>query len=177
MLRKLLQQWSVAVFLLSYSVPSCGRSVEGLGRRLKRAVSEHQLLHDKGKSIQDLRRRFFLHHLIAEIHTAEIRATSEVSPNSKPAPNTKNHPVRFGSEDEGRYLTQETNKVEQYKEQPLKPPGKKKKGKPGKRKEQEKKKRRTRSAWPGSGTAESGLDEDGDFHLSTSPLEFDPRRH
>jgi hypothetical protein len=83
--------------------------------------------------------------------------------------------VRFGSEDEGRYLTQETNKVEQYKEQPLKPPGKKKKGKPGKRKEQEKKKRRTRSAWPGSGTAESGLDEDGDFHLSTSPLEFDPR--
>lgn len=138
-------------------------------------MSEHQLLHDKGKSIQDLRRRFFLHHLIAEIHTAEIRATSEVSPNSKPAPNTKNHPVRFGSEDEGRYLTQETNKVEQYKEQPLKPPGKKKKGKPGKRKEQEKKKRRTRSAWPGSGTAESGLDEDGDFHLSTSPLEFDPR--
>lgn len=33
MLRKLLPQWSVAVFLLSYSVPSCGRSVEGLGRR------------------------------------------------------------------------------------------------------------------------------------------------
>ena len=90
-------------------------------------MSEHQLLHDKGKSIQDLRRRFFLHHLIAEIHTAEIRATSEVSPNSKPAPNTKNHPVRFGSDDEGKYLTQETNKVETYKEQPLKTPGKKKK--------------------------------------------------
>lgn len=125
----------------------------------KRAVSEHQLLHDKGKSIQDLRRRFFLHHLIAEIHTAEIRATSEVSPNSKPAPNTKNHPVRFGSDDEGRYLTQETNKVETYKDQPLKTPGKKKKSKPGKqRKEQEKKKRRTRSAWPG--TAGRGLLED-----------------
>ncbi|XP_008845125.1 parathyroid hormone-related protein isoform X2 [Nannospalax galili] len=146
MLRRLVQQWSVAVFLLSYSVPSCGRSVEGLGRRLKRAVSEHQLLHDKGKSIQDLRRRFFLHHLIAEIHTAEIRATSEVSPNSKPAPNTKNHPVRFGSDDEGRYLTQETNKVEVYKEQPAKTPGKRKKSKPGKRKEQEKKRRRARAA-------------------------------
>ncbi|KAL6066320.1 hypothetical protein STEG23_033458, partial [Scotinomys teguina] len=135
----------------------------------KRAVSEHQLLHDKGKSIQDLRRRFFLHHLIAEIHTAEIRATSEVSPNSKPAPNTKNHPVRFGSDDEGRYLTQETNKVETYKEQPLKTPGKKKKSKPGKRKEQEKKKRRTRSAWPG--TAGSGLLEEPLPHTSKSSLE------
>ncbi|ELW72513.1 Parathyroid hormone-related protein [Tupaia chinensis] len=166
---------SVAVFLLSYSVPSCGRSVEGLGRRLKRAVSEHQLLHDKGKSIQDLRRRFFLHHLIAEIHTAEIRATSEVSPNSKPSPNTKNHPVRFGSDDEGRYLTQETNKVETYKEQPLKTPGKKKKGKPGKRKEQEKKKRRTRSAWLNSGVAGSGLDGDHLADIFTTTLEPDLR--
>lgn len=34
MLRRLVRQWSVAVFLLSYSVPSCGRSVEELGRRL-----------------------------------------------------------------------------------------------------------------------------------------------
>ncbi|XP_053412016.1 parathyroid hormone-related protein [Nycticebus coucang] len=180
MLRRLVQHWSVAVFLLSYSVPSCGRSVEELSRRLKRAVSEHQLLHDKGKSIQDLRRRFFLHHLIAEIHTAEIRATSEVSPNSKPPPNTKNHPVRFGSDDEGRYLTQETNKVDAYKEQPLKTPGKKKKGKPGKRKEQEKKKRRTRSAWLNSGVAGSGPEGD---HLSdtstttTTWLELDSRRH
>ncbi|KAF6340279.1 parathyroid hormone-related protein [Rhinolophus sinicus] len=177
MLRRLVQQWSVAVFLLSYSVPSCGRSVEELGRRLKRAVSEHQLLHDKGKSIQDLRRRFFLHHLIAEIHTAEIRTTSEVSPNSKPAPNTKNHPVRFGSDDEGRYLTQETNKVEPYKEQPLKTPGKKKKGKPGKRKEQEKKKRRTRSAWLNSGVAGSGLEGDHLSDISATSLELNFRKH
>ncbi|KAM9672615.1 parathyroid hormone-related protein [Trichechus inunguis] len=179
MLRRLVQQWSVAVFLLSYSVPSSGHSLEGLGRRLKRAVSEHQLLHDKGKSIQDLRRRFFLHHLIAEIHTAEIRATSEASPNSKPAPNTKNHPVRFGSDDEGRYLTQETNKVETYKEQPLKTPGKKKKGKPGKRKEQEKKKRRTRSAWLDSGAAGNGLEGDhpSDISATSSSLELNLRRH
>lgn len=117
----------------------------------KRAVSEHQLLHDKGKSIQDLRRRIFLQNLIEGVNTAEIRATSEVSPNPKPATNTKNYPVRFGSEDEGRYLTQETNKSQTYKEQPLKVSGKKKKAKPGKRKEQEKKKRRTRSAWLNSG--------------------------
>ncbi|NXP63357.1 PTHR protein, partial [Chloropsis cyanopogon] len=152
MFAKLFQQWSFAVFLLSYSVPSYGRSVEGISRRLyKRAVSEHQLLHDKGKSIQDLRRRIFLQNLIEGVNTAEIRATSEVSPNPKPATNTKNYSVRFGSEDEGRYLTQETNKSQTYKEQPLKVSGKKKKAKPGKRKEQEKKKRRTRSAWLNSG--------------------------
>lgn len=34
MLRRLVQQWSVAVFLLSYAVPSCGRSAQELGRRL-----------------------------------------------------------------------------------------------------------------------------------------------
>ncbi|XP_021501665.1 LOW QUALITY PROTEIN: parathyroid hormone-related protein [Meriones unguiculatus] len=175
MLRRLLQRWSVLLFLLGCAVPSCGRSLEGLGRRLKRAVSEHQLLHDKGKSIQDLRRRYFLHHLIAEIHTAEIRATSEVSPNSKPAPNTKNHAVRFGSDDEGRYLTQETNKVDTYKEQPLKTPGKKKKGKPGKRKEQDKKRRRTRAAWPG--TAGSGLLQDPRPHTSRTSLEPSSRTH
>ncbi|OXB65556.1 hypothetical protein ASZ78_016620 [Callipepla squamata] len=125
----------------------------------KRAVSEHQLLHDKGKSIQDLRRRIFLQNLIEGVNTAEIRATSEVSPNPKPATNTKNYPVRFGSEDEGRYLTQETNKSQTYKEQPLKVSGKKKKAKPGKRKEQEKKKRRARSTWLNSGMYESKVTE------------------
>ncbi|OXB80260.1 UNVERIFIED_CONTAM: hypothetical protein H355_009980 [Colinus virginianus] len=125
----------------------------------KRAVSEHQLLHDKGKSIQDLRRRIFLQNLIEGVNTAEIRATSEVSPNPKPATNTKNYPVRFGSEDEGRYLTQETNKSQTYKEQPLKVSGKKKKAKPGKRKEQEKKKRRARSTWLNSGMHESKVTE------------------
>ncbi|NXJ38928.1 PTHR protein, partial [Ciconia maguari] len=165
MFTKLFQQWSFAVFLLSYSVPSYGRSVEGISRCLsdrqsaKRAVSEHQLLHDKGKSIQDLRRRIFLQNLIEGVNTAEIRATSEVSPNPKPATNTKNYPVRFGSEDEGRYLTQETNKSQTYKEQPLKVSGKKKKAKPGKRKEQEKKKRRARSAWLNSGVYRSGVTE------------------
>ncbi|KYO44740.1 parathyroid hormone-related protein isoform B [Alligator mississippiensis] len=156
MFPRLFQQWSFAVFLLSYSVPCCGRSVEGISRRHKRAVSEHQLLHDKGRSIQDLRRRMFLQNLIEGVNTAEIRATSEVSPNPKPATNTKNYPVRFGSEDEGKYLTQETNKAQTYKEQPLKAPGKRKKAKPGKRKEQEKKKRRTRSTWPNSGVPGSG---------------------
>ncbi|XP_055990583.1 parathyroid hormone-related protein [Sorex fumeus] len=152
MLRRLVPRWSVLVFLLSYSVPSCGRSVEELGRRLKRAVSEHQLMHDKGKTIEDMRRRIFLHNLISEIHTAEIRTTSAVSPNSKPAPNNKHLALRYSMDEEGRHLTQETNKVEQ----PLKTARMKKKGKLGKRREQEKRRRRTRAAWT-TPAAGSGL--------------------
>ncbi|XP_060131139.1 parathyroid hormone-related protein isoform X2 [Zootoca vivipara] len=147
MFPRLFQQWSFLVFLLSYCVPSSERSLEGNSRRLKRTVSEYQLLHDKGKSLQDIRRRNFLQNLIEGVNTAEIRSMSEVSPNPKPATIAKNYAVRLGSEDEGKCLTQETNKAQTYKEQPLKAPGKKKKGKPGKRKEQEKKKRRIRSAW------------------------------
>ncbi|XP_049639819.1 parathyroid hormone-related protein [Suncus etruscus] len=173
MLRRLVPQWSVLVFLLSYSMPSCGRSVEELGRRLKRAVSEHQLMHDKAKSIQDLRRRYFLQNLISEIHTAEIRTTSEVSPNSKPAPNNKHHTLRFGVDEEGRYLTQETNKVEQ----PLKTTRMKKKGKLGKRKEQEKRRRRTRAAWTTTQVTGSGLQGDHLTDNSTSLREPGSRRH
>ncbi|XP_044274407.1 parathyroid hormone-related protein isoform X1 [Varanus komodoensis] len=158
MFPKRFQQWSFVVFLLSYCVPSSGRSLEGSSRRLsKRTVSEYQLLHDKGKSLQDIRRRNFLQNLIEGVNTAEIRAMSEVSPNPKPATIAKNYAVRFGSDDEGKYLTQETNKAQTFKEQPIKTPGKKKKGKPGKRKEQEKKKRRVRSAWPSSRGSGSGM--------------------
>lgn len=103
-----------------------------------------------------MRRRNFLQNLIDRVNTAEIRAMPDVSPNPKPATIAKNYPVRFGSDDEGKYLTQETNKPQTYKDQPLKIPGKKKKGKPGKRKEQEKKKRRIRSAWLSSRGLGSG---------------------
>ncbi|XP_053107701.1 parathyroid hormone-related protein isoform X1 [Hemicordylus capensis] len=158
MFPRLFQQWSVVVFLLSYCVPSSGRSLEGNSRRLsKRTVSEYQLLHDKGKSLQDIRRRNFLQNLIEGVNTAEIRAMSEVSPNPKPSTIAKNYAARCCSDDEGKYLTQETNKAQTYKEQPLKTPGKKKKGKPGKRKEQEKKKRRVRSAWLSSRWSGSGM--------------------
>ncbi|XP_058047244.1 parathyroid hormone-related protein isoform X2 [Ahaetulla prasina] len=155
------QQWSFVVFLLSYCLPSSGRSLEGHGngRRFKRTVAEYQLLHDKGKSMQDTRRRHFLQNLIEGVNTAEIRGVSEVSPNPKPAVvPAKTYPLRFGIDDEGKNLTQETNKTQPYKEQPLKTPGKKKKGKPGKRKDQEKKKRRIRSAWLSLKGSGSGMD-------------------
>ncbi|XP_054856646.1 parathyroid hormone-related protein [Eublepharis macularius] len=157
MFPRLFRQWSFLVFVLSYGAPAAGRSLEGNLRRIKRTVSEYQLLHDKGKSLQDIRRRNFLQNLIEGVNTAEIRAMSEVSPNPKPSTIAKNYAVRFGGDDEGKYLTQETNKAQTYKEQPLKTPGKKKKGKTGKRKEQEKKKRRIRSAWPSSRGSGSGM--------------------
>ncbi|XP_015269788.1 PREDICTED: parathyroid hormone-related protein [Gekko japonicus] len=157
MFPRLFRQWSFLVFMLSYGAPSSGRSLEGNLRRTKRTVSEYQLLHDKGKSLQDIRRRNFLQNLIDGVNTAEIRAMSEVSPNPKPSTVAKNYAVRFGSDDEGKNLTQETNKAQMYKEQPLKTPGKKKKGKAGKRKEQEKKKRRVRSAWPSWRGSGSGM--------------------
>ncbi|ETE57915.1 Parathyroid hormone-related protein, partial [Ophiophagus hannah] len=101
---------------------------------VKRTVAEYQLLHDKGKSMQDTRRRHFLQNLIEGVNTAEIRGVSEVSPNPKPAMvPAKTYTIRLGIDDEGKNLTQETNKTQPYKEQPLKTPGKKKKGKPGKR--------------------------------------------
>ncbi|XP_066488805.1 parathyroid hormone-related protein [Tiliqua scincoides] len=153
----LFQRWSFAVFLLSYCAPSSGRSLEGNGRRLKRSVSEYQLLHDKGKSFHDMRRRNFLQNLFERVNTAEIRTVPDVSPNPKPATIAKNYSVRLGSDDEGKCLTQETHKAQTYKDQPLKTPGKKKKGKPGKRKEQEKKKRRTRSTWLSSRGSGSGV--------------------
>lgn len=157
MFPRLFRQWSFLVFMLSYGAPSSGRSLEGNLRRIKRTVSEYQLLHDKGKSLQDIRRRNFLQNLIDGVNTAEIRGMSEVSPNPKPSTIAKNYAIRFGGDDEGKNLTQETNKAQTYKEQPLKTPGKKKKGKAGKRKEQEKKKRRVRSAWPSSWGSGSGM--------------------
>uniref|UniRef100_H3AXE0 Parathyroid hormone like hormone n=1 Tax=Latimeria chalumnae TaxID=7897 RepID=H3AXE0_LATCH len=144
------------VSCLATREPCVLNSVHGCLTLAKRAVSEHQFLHDMGKSIQDRQRKNFLQKLIDEVNTAEIRATSEDAPNTKPPNSVKNYPVRFGGEDEGTYLPQETNKSQSYKEQPLKANGKKKKGKSGKRRMQEKKKRRVRSAWlrfrePGSG--------------------------
>lgn len=175
MLRRLVPRWSVLVFLLSYSVPSCGRSVEELGRRrLKRSVSEHQLMHDKAKSYENMRRRNYIQHLMSEINTAEIRTTSAVSPNSKPSPSNKHHAHRFALDEEGGYLTQETNKVEQ----PLKSSRMKKKGKLGKRKNPDKRRRRTRAAWP-TPAAGSGLlgERLANMDNSASPREPSSRRH
>ncbi|XP_063301409.1 parathyroid hormone-related protein [Pelobates fuscus] len=147
MLRTLLPHCGLAVFILSCSLPAHGRPAQGINGRVRRAVSEHQLLHDKGRSLQELRRRIFLQSLIDGVNTAEIRAAPDESP--RPIPSAKNfNTVRLVGEEEGMagQLTQETHKSVSFKEPLPKIPGKKKKGKPGKRKEQDKRKRRERSA-------------------------------
>ncbi|MBN3275877.1 PTHR protein, partial [Polyodon spathula] len=121
---------------------------------MRRAVSEHQLLHDKGRSFQELQRRIWLQNLLGEVHTAEIRELPSRTTNPKPAGSTKNYPIGLGVEEEGTYLPQETNKSQIYKDPPIKANGKKKKGRSGKRRENDKKKRRARSIslWePGNG--------------------------
>uniref|UniRef100_A0A8C5N3V0 Parathyroid hormone like hormone n=1 Tax=Leptobrachium leishanense TaxID=445787 RepID=A0A8C5N3V0_9ANUR len=153
MLRSLLPHCSLAVFILSCSLPADGRPAQGINSRVRRAVSEHQLLHDKGRSLQELRRRIFLQSLIEGVNTAEIRAAPDESP--RPIPSTSKN---FKSEEEGvtGQLTQETHKLVNFKE-PLNKT-KKKKGKPGKRKEQDKRKRRERSAMESlQESSESGL--------------------
>uniref|UniRef100_A0A672QWE9 Parathyroid hormone-related protein-like n=1 Tax=Sinocyclocheilus grahami TaxID=75366 RepID=A0A672QWE9_SINGR len=164
--RRVLQQWFFALFLLCSPVPHHGR---------RRSVTHAQLMHDKGRTLQDFKRRMWLQELLHEVHTAEIRDVPQPrggmassgggggltvampmgvgvsigtgTAHPKPAGGTKNLPISFRLEDEeGTNLPQETNKSQTYKESTLKAIGKrKKKGRAGKRREGEKRKRRARS--------------------------------
>ncbi|XP_023673618.1 parathyroid hormone-like hormone a [Paramormyrops kingsleyae] len=167
--RRLFQQWSFALFLLCSPVPHFGRPIDALSDRMKRSVTHAQLMHDRGRTLQDLKRRMWLQELLDEVHTAEVRelparggggggnssggSSSGISTgisgstlHPKPAGSTKNYPMGFPVDEEGTNLPQETNKSQTYKDQPLKVAGKKKKkGRSGKRRESEKRKRRARS--------------------------------
>ncbi|XP_007540775.2 parathyroid hormone-like hormone a isoform X1 [Poecilia formosa] len=185
----LLQRWFFAVFLLCSPVPFAGRPVDTLSGRMRRSVTDTQLMHDKSRMLQDFRRRMFLQGILDAVHTAEILpvrsagaggssgagagppglglgvnpSTTGSTLQSKPPGGTKNLPVMFQAEEEeeGTHLPQETNKS--YKE---KVPGKRKrKGKSGRRKEAEKRKRTVRAVRRRPGEeAGSGL------HLEWRPL-------
>ncbi|KAM6985237.1 parathyroid hormone-like hormone a [Aplochiton taeniatus] len=169
--RRVLQQWCFAVFLLCSPVPHYGRPIDALSNRMKRSVTHAQLMHDKGRTLQDYKRRMWLQELLDEVHTAEIRdlpirtglssgagvglpgvgvslslGTTTGTIHPKPPGGTKNLPITFRlEEEEGTNLPQETNKSQTYKDG-VKAAGKrKKKGRSGKRREGEKKKRRARS--------------------------------
>ncbi|KAM4570235.1 parathyroid hormone-like hormone a [Odontesthes bonariensis] len=173
--RRVLQQWCFALFLLCSPVPHDGRPIDALSSRIKRSVAHTQLMHDKSRTLQDVRRRMWLQELLDVVHTAEVRdlplrttgasggssgAVAVVLPGvgnnlsttgstlpSKPPGGTKNLPISFQvDEEEGTNLPQETNKSQAYKDSVLKVPGKRrKKGKSSKRREGEKRKRRARS--------------------------------
>ncbi|XP_063761879.1 parathyroid hormone-like hormone a [Eleginops maclovinus] len=153
-----LQQWILALFLLCS--PGHGRPIDAVSSRIKRSVSHAQLMHDKGRTLQDFKRRMWLQELLDEVHTAETRdlpprpppsgvggisleggvSTTGSTMHSKPPGGTKNLPLSFREEEEN--LPQETNKS-------LRAQGKKKKkGRGGRRRgggEGEKRKRRERS--------------------------------
>ncbi|NXP52590.1 PTH4 protein, partial [Heliornis fulica] len=42
----------------------------------KRAVTEHQLMHDKGRAFQGLKRLMWLHNALGSVHTASSRDIS-----------------------------------------------------------------------------------------------------
>nr|XP_057923482.1 parathyroid hormone-like hormone a [Doryrhamphus excisus] len=148
-----LQRFFMALFLLCSPVPHHGRPIDGHSGRVRRSVTHAQLMHDKGRTLQDFKRRMWLQELLDEVHTAEIRDLPPVglpdlgAPagplHSKPPGATKNLPP--GDEEGGAAnLPQET-----YKDGALKAAGKrKKKGRSGKRREGEKRKRRVRSLRP-----------------------------
>lgn len=154
----MLHQWSLAVFLLCSPVTVDGKPVYALSSRTRRSVSHAQLMHDKGRSLQEFKRHMWLHKLLEEVHTADEQA-SPVQPSraqtqtfsgnavhEKPPGATKNLPDRVGLYREGPNLPQETNKALAYQDQPLKVATKrKKKVRLGRRRESDKKRRRARS--------------------------------
>lgn len=112
----------------------------------KRSVAHTQFMHDKGRTLQDFKRRMWLQELLDEVHTADIRelaaraaggassggevgqpvispsttgsgSTSSSTLHPKPAGGTKNLPMTFKPEDEeGTNLPQETNMSTSHKE-------------------------------------------------------------
>ncbi|XP_077101880.1 parathyroid hormone 4-like [Siphateles boraxobius] len=49
----------------------------------RRAVTEHQLMHDRGRSIQSLKRLIWLSSAIEGLHTAQMRTVTPDDPDSR----------------------------------------------------------------------------------------------
>ncbi|XP_029489405.1 parathyroid hormone-related protein-like [Oncorhynchus nerka] len=162
--RGMFQQLSLVVFLLCSPVPLYGKPIDSLTNRMRRSVSHAQLMHDKGRSLEEFKRRLWLQGLLDKVHTADSeRAPPPQSRNNadgghitfsgsalrppKPPGGTKNLPLSFQLGGEVGNLPQETNKSVAYKDQPLKVSTKRKKkvkGERGRRRESEKRRRRAR---------------------------------
>ncbi|KAM9807692.1 parathyroid hormone-related protein-like [Neosynchiropus ocellatus] len=150
----MLHQWRLAVFLLCFPMTLHGRTVSAVSNRTRRSVSHAQLMHDKGRTMQELKRRLWIQELLHKVHTADAQTpalqdrTPNFSGNSvhlKPPEASKSILDRFGLDRDGGNLPQETNKSLAYKDQPLKLATKrKKKVRFGRRRESDKKRRRER---------------------------------
>ncbi|NXK69669.1 PTH4 protein, partial [Sylvietta virens] len=67
----LLQRSLQTVTFLAILFSACFAMCQDLENR--RAVTEHQLLHDKGRAVQGLKRLAWLHHALGAVHTAGSR--------------------------------------------------------------------------------------------------------
>ncbi|XP_048405185.1 parathyroid hormone-related protein-like [Stegostoma tigrinum] len=164
---RLFEQLSFAIFILCCSLPIFGKPVDEISIIKKRSVSEHQFMHDKSRSIQELQRRIWLHNVMGELHTAEGRGMTQPQ-----TPRNPKHPATWpdsadlavlliklaannnSNNNEGTRTPleqiQDTNKPGPFKYQNSKKNGKKKKqGKNNKRKahrgREEKSRRQARS--------------------------------
>ncbi|NXQ27188.1 PTH4 protein, partial [Alaudala cheleensis] len=63
----------------------------------RRAVTEHQLLHDKGRAVQGLKRLMWLQHALGAVHTASSRDVPV--PNSRWDVRKSQDPFDFNSSD------------------------------------------------------------------------------
>ncbi|XP_053498267.1 parathyroid hormone-like hormone b [Ictalurus furcatus] len=68
----MLRQWSFAVLLLSIPLPVQGQPIHALSNRMRRSVSQAQLMHDRGRYLQDRKRRLWLQELFEQVHTANV---------------------------------------------------------------------------------------------------------
>ncbi|XP_067293016.1 parathyroid hormone-like hormone b [Pseudorasbora parva] len=127
----MLRHWGFAVFLLTVLIPVQSRPTNTLNNRQRRSVGHAQMMHDRGRSLHEWKRRTLIQELFEQVHTAISPYQSEGSVQTplwstvhcpKPIGSTKNFPLSFQIETIGMRdnLPQETSKTLRYGEQPLK---------------------------------------------------------
>ncbi|XP_026163369.1 parathyroid hormone 4 [Mastacembelus armatus] len=63
-------QWLAVMLLVIFTTGQCQQNEN------RRAVTEHQLMHDRGRSIQSLKRLIWLSSAIEGLHTAQTRSAA-----------------------------------------------------------------------------------------------------
>uniref|UniRef100_A0A3Q3DU14 Parathyroid hormone-like hormone a n=2 Tax=Hippocampus comes TaxID=109280 RepID=A0A3Q3DU14_HIPCM len=133
----------LAAFLLCSPDANRARPADA---RTRRSVTHAQLMHDKGRTLQDFKRRMWLQELLDEVHTAEIR---QLPPPPPPPPLSKAPPAPGkGLPSDWSAEERQTTNLPQETHDSSKEAKRRKKGRPGKRKDVDKRKRRARSPPP-----------------------------
>ncbi|NWX56923.1 PTH4 protein, partial [Promerops cafer] len=89
------QRSLLTVTFLAIHFFACFATCEDLENR--RAVTEHQLMHDKGRAVQGLKRLMWLHHALGAVHTASSRGIP--LPNASRDAQKSQDPSDFNSSD------------------------------------------------------------------------------